>query len=223
MTAKIWWLIHKDMMSECRARQVLPVMTVLGVGVVLVFALQMDLQPAEQQRLVGGLLWLAIFFAGSVALDRSFSSEREAGCLEGLLLHPIPAAAVYLAKLAVSVLALLCLECVLVPLFVVLSNAPLFEHPGAMLLVMTLGNLGITSVGTLLSAMTCGTRHRSNLLIILTLPLVLPVVLGAAEATRLMIAGNLGSQWRCWVQLLAAFAGIFITAGIVLFEYIVEE
>ena len=160
-------------------------MLLLGVVVAMVFGIQVQL-PAEQKRqMAGSLLWLAIFFAGMLALDRSFAAEREDGCWEGLLLYPLAPATIYLAKLAVNVVCLAVLELLLVPLFVVLADVPLLAHPWAMLLVALLGNLGIAAVGTLLGALTAGLRHGSSLSALLILPMVVPVVLAAAEATRL--------------------------------------
>lgn len=223
MTAKLWWIIHKDLVSECRARRVWPAMLLLGITVALTFALQMDLLPEQKRRIVGSLLWLAIFFAGSLAVDRSFASEREDGCWEGLMLYPISPTAVYLAKLVVNVVALAALQCVLIPLFVVLSDVPLLAHPGPMVAVALLGNLGIAAIGTLLSAMAAGIRHSGSLLVLLVLPLAIPIVLAAAEATRLIAENDLGPEWWRWVQLLAAFACVFTVAGTVLFDFVVEE
>ena len=223
MTAKLWWIIHKDLVSECRARRVWPAMLLLGITVALTFALQMDLLPEQKRRIVGSLLWLAIFFAGSLAVDRSFASEREDGCWEGLMLYPISPTAVYLAKLVVNVVALAALQCVLIPLFVVLSDVPLLAHPGPMLAVALLGNLGIAAIGTLLSAMAAGIRHSGSLLVLLVLPLAIPIVLAAAEATRLIAENDLGPEWWRWVQLLGAFACVFTVAGTVLFDFVVEE
>jgi hypothetical protein len=52
---------------------------------------------------------------------------------------------------------------------------------------------------------------------------VIPLVLGAAEATRLAIEHDFGPNWWRWMQLLAAFAIVFVTAGTVLFEYAIED
>ncbi|HUT12828.1 MAG TPA: heme exporter protein CcmB [Thermoguttaceae bacterium] len=223
MAAKLWWMIHKDLISECRARLVWPAMLLLGVVVAVVFSVQMDLLPEEKPRMIGGLLWLAIFFAGMMAIDRSFAAEREQGCWEALRLYPVPPTAVYLAKLAVNVIALAALQCVLIPLFVALSDVPLLAYPWAMLLVAFLGNLGIASVGTLLSALTGGIRQNGNLLVLLVLPMVIPVVLAAAEATRLIALGDFGPAWWRWTELLGAFAVVFITAGTILFDFAIEE
>ena len=221
--AKFLWMIHKDLVSECRARMVWPAMLLLGIAVALVLSIQMDLLPDQKRQMVGGLLWLAIFFAGMLAIDRSFASEREDGCWEGLLLYPVSTTTVYLAKLAVNVVALAALQCVLIPLFVVLSDVPLLAHPWAMLLVALLGNLGIAAIGTLLSALATGIRQSRNLLVLLVLPMVIPVVLAAAEATSLIAEGNLQAEWWRWVQLLGGFAVIFIVAGTVLFDFVVED
>jgi heme exporter protein B len=198
-------------------------MLLYGIVVALVFSLQMDLLPDQRQRIVGGLLWLAIFFAGMLAIDRSLAAERDDGCWEGLMLYPIAPTAVYLAKLAVNVAALAVLEAILIPTFVVLADVPLGGHPWALLLVALLGNLGLAAIGTLLSALANAVRSSGSLLALLVLPLAIPVLLAAAEATRLLAEDDLGPAcWR-WIQLLAACAVIFITAGIVLFDVATEE
>ncbi len=223
MAAKLWWMISKDLVSEWRARRAWPAMLLLGMVVALVFSLQMDLPADQKPRIVGSLLWLAIFFAGMLALDRSFAAEREDGCWEGLLLYPVSPAMVYLAKLAVNIVALAAVQCVLVPLFVALADVPLLARPWPLVAVAVLGNVGIAAVGTLVSALAAGIRHSANLSVLLVLPLVIPVVLAAAEATRLIAQDDLGAEWWRWMQLLAAFAVVFTTAGTVLFEFVAEE
>jgi heme exporter protein B len=198
-------------------------MLLFGIVVAAAFCLPLDL-PAEQQRQFGGtLLWLATLFAGMLAMDRSFAAERDEGCWEALLAYPVTPAAVYLAKLAGNVLALGALQLVLVPVFAVLAGIPVAQHPWAMLAVAALGNLGISAVGTLLSALTAGLRQTAGLLVLLVLPAVAPVVLAAAEATRLAAAPELGEAWWRWLQLLAAFAVVFTAAGAALIDFLVEE
>ena len=54
--ARLWWMIHKDLLSECRARRVWPAMLLFGAVVALVFSMQMDLAPEQKQRMAGGLV-----------------------------------------------------------------------------------------------------------------------------------------------------------------------
>ena len=223
MMTNLWWIFHKDLVTEFRARRVWPAMLLLGIVVALVFGIQMELLPQQKQQLVGGLLWLATFFAGMTAIDRSFAAEREEECWDGLKLYPLQPAVIYSAKLAVNSVALAVTQCILIPLFFVLSDVPLWSHPWHLLLVAVLGNLGIAAVGTLVSALATGIGKSGNLVVLLVLPMVVPVVLAAAEATRLLAENQIDEIWWRWVQLLVAFAVIFITAGTLLFEFAIED
>jgi heme exporter protein B len=223
LATKLWWLVRKDLLSEYRARQFWPAMLLLGAVMVFIFTVQISLPANERQQTASGYFWLAVFFAGAVALDRTFGCERDQGCLDGLLSYPIPASLLFVAKVAVNMAALMSLACLLVPLFVVFAGVPLLAHPAALMLVLSFGTLGLAAIGTLLSALTSVTRQRASLLVLLVLPLAFPVLLAASEAMRLAMAGDFGAAWLRWIQLLAAFAVIYSTAGVVLFEFVVEE
>lgn len=219
----LWWLIGKDLTRERRAHHVWPGMLLLGLVLVFLLTAQLDLPAQQQARVGGGLLWLAIFFAGTLALERSFTSEREAGCWQALSLYPVGPSVLYFSKLAVNIVALAILECVLVPAFIVLSDVPLAARPIHIALIAALGNVGFAAVGTLVSGLTAGLRHRGGLLALLLLPLVTPILLGSAEATRLSLAGQFDPLgWR-WVQLLAICAIVFTVVGALAFEFVLEE
>jgi heme exporter protein B len=183
----------------------------------------MDLLPDQRAKIAGGLLWLAIFFAGMPAIDRSLASERDEGCWDALRLYPMPSTLIYLAKFLTNVMALAALECFIVPLFIVLCGVSLDAHPWHVVLIAVLGNFGIAAVGTLVSALVAGMRQGGGLLALVALPLSVPVVLAAAEATRLLLEGNPGPEWWRWIQLLATFALVFITAGVTLFDFAIED
>ncbi len=129
----------------------------------------------------------------------------------------------YLAKLAVNIVWLAVLQCALIPLFAVLTDVPLLDHPWAMALVALLGNLGIASAGTLLGALAARVQKGTSLTALLALPMVIPVVLAAAEATRMQAEGRIDGAWWDWNGLLACFAAIFIVAGMVLIDFVAEE
>ena len=216
-------MIQKDLVSEWRSRRAWPAMILLGIVVAVVFSLQIDL-PAEHKRpMVASLLWVAIFLAAGLGLDRTFGLEREDGCWQTLLAYPVSPSSLYLAKLTVNVVWLMVLEAVLVPLFIVLTDVPLLNHPWAMALVAILGNLGIASAGTLLSALATRVHKGTNLTVLLALPMAIPVVLAAAEATRLVTEGHLDGRFWDWNGLLAVFAAIFAVLGTMLMDFVVEE
>ena len=143
MATKIYWLIAKDLTAECRLPRAWPAMLLLGAIVAMLFSVQMDLPPEQQPKVASGMLWLAVFFAATLALDRSFAVEREEGCWEGLLLCPISPTTVYLAKVAVNFVAVAALQGALIPLFAVLTGVPFLARPAPIILAALLGNLGI--------------------------------------------------------------------------------
>lgn len=216
-------LVAKDLVAEFRLGRSWPVMLLLGLVLVLLLEMQVDLAPLEKQQVVSGLLWLDVFFAGTLMADRLFAAEREDGCWRSLLLYPVSPTTVFFAKTTVMVLALVLLECVLVPAFMIFANIPLLHHPVEFVTVALLANLGYAAVGVVLSAATASLAHRSSLLPLLLLPLMTPVLLSAAAATRLLVSSNPGDTWWRWAQLLSCFAVVFTALGAIVFEYVIED
>jgi heme exporter protein B len=216
-------MLSKDVRRELRARAALPAMMLLAFVLVLTLELQADLAPEIKRQLVGGLLWLAVFFAGTLGLERSIADENEAGCWDALRTYPVSAAAVYTAKLLFNFLTLLGVAALLIPLLAILTGEPLLHRPAMILLVAVLANFGLAAIGTLLAAIVNGLRRRANMIALLLLPLLLPILLGAGEATRLVILDDFGKEFWRWVQLLAAFAAIFFTTGLLAFEFVMED
>jgi heme exporter protein B len=198
-------------------------MLLLGLVLVFLLAIQLDLPIDQKAQVVGGLLWLAIFFSGTLAVDRSFANERENNAWQALILYPVDPAIHFLAKLAVNFLSVCILEFALIPAFVVLSDVPLLAQPGRIVPTAALGSLGFAAVGTLISALTAGVRYRGSIVALLLLPLMTPLVLASAEATRIVLVGDVDSQWWKWFQLLAVFAVVFTTVGALVFEFVMEE
>src|SRR5215208_4181317 len=112
----VWLVTRKDLVIEVRSREVVYGTLFFAVSCVLVFAFGFvrDGRPVEDAA--AGILWIAIAFAGTLALGRAFERERQGETLRALLLAPAPRPAVYLGKLF-GILALLAgAEAVLVPL-----------------------------------------------------------------------------------------------------------
>jgi heme exporter protein B len=220
---RLYWLIHKDFTREFRAADVWPKTILLSVVMVLLLAMQLDGPREQQAGEVAGLLWITILFAGTLAFERSFTSEHDGGCWQNLRLYPVAPSAVFLAKMAVNFIWLVTMEVIIVALFIVFADVPLLARPGVMMLVIFLGSIGLSAVGTLIAALTAGLRNRSGLLAVLYLPIVTPLVLSSAEATRIVLANHGDPLWWWWIQLLAAFALVFTIVGAIVFEFVMEE
>jgi len=220
---KLVCLVAKDLVSEWRMPRLWPAMALVGLVVAASLTLPLEVLPEQKRQLGPALLWVAILLAAMLAVERSFASEREEGAWEAVRMYPVGMGTVYLAKLLSNALAVAGLEALLFPLFSALTDLPVAAHPGGLVAVAVLGNLAITSLGTLLGALVLGLRHLPGASALLVLPAGVPVVLAAAEATRLAAEPLLAQAFWRWVQYLGVFAAVFIAAGIVLVDFAVEE
>jgi heme exporter protein B len=216
-------MVQKDIQREWRSRQIAPRMLLLGCTTCFLLAYQAGVSAGLLERITAGLCWMTLGFIAVMTLGHSISREREEGCWSVLLAYPVPAHLVFLSKVVFNSLLFGLAQLVVVPLFAILSDANWGSQPGALTVVLVLGNLGVTSAGTLLGAVSSGVDRSEGLLAILLLPLLAPVLLAAAEATRLLGIATPSGEWSRWVQLLASFATVYMTVGWVLFEYVVED
>ena len=218
-----WWMIQKDLTREVRAQHIWPRTLLLALVLVLLQATQVDLPVEQKAGVIGGLLWITVFFSGTLAIERSFASEHEGACWQALLLYPIAPSAIFLAKMLANFVSIIILQLAVIPLFIVLTDVRLLDRPGSMALIVVLGSVGFASVGTLIGALTAGLQNRGGLLALVLLPLVAPILMSSAEATRIMLAGHNDPLWWWWTQLLATFAVVFTVVGAMAFSVVMEE
>ncbi len=219
VTAVLW----KDLKTEVRTKERLSAMCFFAFLVVLIFNFAFKPGSAVMVSAAPGIFWIAVTFAGLLGLTRSFTMERENDCLMGLLLSPADRGAIYLGKTLANLLTMAFMEALILPLLVVFLNIAIWEHLPRLLLPLFLGTLGFASVGTLFAAMSINTRLKEALLPMLTLPVLVPALLAAVESFRSVLAGEPFSEIASWLKIGAAFALIFVTACLLLFDYVVEE
>jgi heme exporter protein B len=221
-------ILRKDVRNELNTRQMISSMFVFAVLVLLVFNFSLALDESRALELGPGILWVSFIFAATLGLNRSFTVEGENRCLSGLMLAPATRSAIYFGKLASNLLFMLAMEVFVLPLFVVLFNLSLWEIlPPADLasfaLVLVLGTVGYAAVGTILAAVAANTTMREVLLPVLLFPVSVPIVIGAAESTRLLFEDDpLSSPW-IWIRVLVVFTVVFLFVSWLTFEYVLEE
>jgi len=181
-----------------------------------------DPTPEAAPALAPAVLWVSFVFTGLAGIQRGFLLERENDCLAGLLTAPVDPADIYAGKLAANVVLLAVTQAVVVPLAGLFLHADLWPVLPGLLAVLLLGNLGFAALATLFSAVAARTRARETLLPLLFLPLALPLLIGAVQATQAVLAGGLGAA-RQAVAVLVAFDVIFGVAGWLLFAYVVRD
>ena len=214
-------LAWKDIMLELRTKDVITSVFMFAFLAAIIFNFAFDPSPAALALVVPGILWVAITFAGVLGFNRSFVLEKDKGSLDGLLLCPVSRDVIYFGKLLSVFTFMLVVEAVLFPVFSVLYNFSLFDPK--LFLVAALATLGFAGVGTLFSAIAVNTRSREIMLPVLLLPVVVPVVIAAVEATRSILDGASWSDVGRWWQLILAFDVIFLIVSSFVFGAVLEE
>ncbi len=214
-------IIRKDLAAEWRSRELFTAMLVFALLVILIFNFALELDARARSSATAGILWVTFAFAGTLGLNRSMATEKDRGCLDGLLLAPVDRSTIYFGKAIGNLIFMLVVEIIVLPIYSVLYNVNLFR-PG-LLLVILLGSIGYVAVGTLLSTMAVQTRTRDILLPILLFPLVVPILIAAVKASGGILQGIPLDEIRSWLNLLIVYDVIFVSIAFMIFDYVVEE
>lgn len=218
---KVWAIVAKDIAAELHTREMVSAMLVFSTLSLLVFSFALDLRGAVARAAAPGVLWATVAFAGTLGLSRSLAREQQSGCIDGLLLAPVDRSAIFFGKAIGNLLFMAVVEVVLLPLFSAIFDVPLLQ-PGV-LMVTALGTVGYAAVGTLLAAIAVNTRAREVMLPILLLPLAIPALIAAVQATASLVEGGTLAEAGGWVRLLVAYDLIVVAVSMLTFGYVVEE
>jgi heme exporter protein B len=219
--AVVMSIIRKDFQAEWRSRELVGSMGLFALLSVLVFSFALELDRVARSESISGVLWVTIVFASILGLNRSMAMERDQGNLDALLLAPIHRSAIFVGKLVGNFVFTLVIGLLLLPLMTILYNVNLIKP--WLIVVLVLGTLGFTTLGTLLAAMTVQTRSREALLPIVMMPVVLPLLLSGVRASTAILSGTPQSDWIEWVQIVVVLDVIYVTMCFLLFEFVVEE
>lgn len=219
------YIAWKDLKLEFRTKQMLNSMIIFSLLVIVIFNYSfMDvLFDIEVEDIAPGILWISFTFAGMLGLSRSFASEKEDGCLDGLRLCPVDPSAIYFGKVVSSLVIMFVIEAIIIPMFIVLFNFTDIKGLAGLVLLILLGTLGFILVGTLFSALTVNMRTREILLPVILFPIILPLIISAVEATRKVLTTGDLSGIMNEIRILVVYDIVFFIAAQLVFEYIIED
>ena len=219
----IWAIFMKDLRVEWRSRETLAPMTVFGLLVVFLFNFAFETAHEETLRLLPGLLWIAFAFSGILGFNRSFASERENSCLEGMMLAPIDPSAIFVGKLLANLLFLAVTEAVIVFAAAVWYNFSFLPSLGGLVAILALGTLGYAALGTIFGAVAANTRMREVMLPVLQFPVAFWVLILAVDATSDALRGASRAELSGGLFRVGGVSIIYTVVSYLLFEYVLEE
>jgi heme exporter protein B len=217
-------ILRKDLIVELRTKESVPSMAIFAVTTFVIFHFGLDRDRLEGE-LAAGVLWVTLLFAAILGINRLFVAEREQGGFDGILMAPIERTSLLIAKAAALFAYLLALELIALPVFALFFLSDGFwEALPRLLLVAILADLGLAIMGSLLASIAVHTRARDLLLPLLLLPLTVPVIIGAAAATKPLLSIPLETSGvGKWLAVLALYDLIFGLLAYAVFDFLMED
>jgi heme exporter protein B len=218
-------LLRKEARLELRTPQVIPAMALFGVTTLVVFHFSLQRNTVDGD-LAAGVLVVTLLFAAMLGVNRLFVADHEDGGFDGFLLAPVDRTALLVAKALALGAFLVVVELVLVPAFGLLLLGPALS--AAVLwkaaVILLLADAGIAVVGTLVAALAIQTRARDLIVPLVALPLLVPVVIGAAKAlSPAFDAAGAGALPGRWLLVLGLYDLVFGLLAYAVFDFLVED
>ncbi len=217
----LFTIVWKDLVLEMRTKDIGIPILVFAFLTILIFNFALEPGTAPAASVAPGVLWVAIAFAGILGFNRAFAVEKDKGCIEGLMLCPVEREVIYFGKMVSSLVFMLIAEVVILPLFSVLFNLPIFMPQLAVLAIFT--SIGFATIGTILAAMAANTRAREIMLPILFLPVIVPLIVATVNGSRAAIASAPWEEIFSSLRIILAFDLIFIVVAPIIFPFVLED
>lgn len=216
-------IARKDAVAELRGRHATVSTLFFSAVVLLLFGFALGPDSARLAAAAPGLLWLAVVFAGLLAVNRLHLLETDDGALEQLALYPVSRRAIYAGKALGGMAVMLVLGLVVLGAVGILFAVDVASAWLPLLTTVVLGAIGIAAVGTFYAGVTVWLRAREVMLPLLMLPVLAPLLLAAVKATAAALAGDPFDELGAWLQLLVAFDVIMVVAGAATYGYLLED
>ncbi len=217
-------ILRKDLTIEVRRRESVPAMVLFSVTVFVLFHFGLDRDTVEGD-IATGVIWVTLLLAALLGINRLYVAERDQGGFTGMRLAPIDLTALWLAKAAALFLYLLVLELIALPTFDLLLLGPGLDGALPELLpILLLADLGLAAVGALVAALAIETRARDLIVPLLLLPLLVPVIIAAAQATQPLLTGSQSpDDLAKWLGFLALYDVVFVLVSVAVFDFLFDE
>jgi len=218
-------VLRKELRLELRTPQTVPAMALFSIITLVVFHFSLD-EDRIDGALAAGVLTVTLLFAAMLGINRLFVADHEEGGFDGFLLAPVDRTALLVAKVLALLAFLALVEAVALPAFAFLLLDPTLslEVLWKATVVLLLTDVGIAVIGTLVAALAIQTRTRDLLVPIIALPLLVPVVIGAAQALAPVFGlDGAGPLPMRWLLLLGLYDLVFGLLAYAVFDYLVED
>lgn len=216
-------VLARDVLAEWRRKDIFTTFVMFGLLTVVVFIFAFDPSRHERQDVVPGALWTAFFFAGILGLNRSAGRDSQDDFLHGLITSPADRGAMYFGKLIAHLVFMGIGEAVILALSIVFFGLDGRHLTPEFFLILVLGTIGYLALGTVFAVVGQKTRLREVMLPVLLLPVLTPLLRALVEGTTIIFTPGTNEGLWDWIQLMAAFDVMFMTAGFLVYGLVLED
>lgn len=205
----------KEWRCELRTRYALNTLGLFALTTLVTVTLSLGplgARSGERTTVLPVLLWVLLLFAVTAGLPRVFVHEEETHTANGLRLAADPTA-LFCGKLAYGATVVFALEVLVTPLYLAMMQLPV-ATPWVLVAGLFLGGFGLAAGGTLVAAIIAQARTSGALFAVLALPVLLPLLVLAIEASRAAVAGDAAAVV---LRQLLLYDGTVLIAGLLLF------
>lgn len=200
-----WTLLQRDLLLAWRRRgdATMPVLYAMIVAILFPFALGPDHQLLS--RVSGGIVLVTVLLAMLLALDNLFRSDLEDGVLAQMVLAPQSLSFLMAARILAYWLVTAFPLLIAGPILGYMLGLPAKAQP-VLFLALVLSSALLALLGSMLAALTAGTRRSGMLLSLMLLPLIVPVVIFSAGAVSAVEQGLPWVAPLAWLSATLALA-----------------
>jgi heme exporter protein B len=198
-------------------------MALFAVTTFVLFRFGLD-RTALSGSLAAGVLLATVLFAAILAINRLFVTERDEGGFDAIRLAPVDGTALLGAKAAALVIYLVVLEAIALPVFAIFF-LDTWSGIAPVAGVLVLADAGLAATGVLVSSIAANSRARDVLVPLVLLPLIVPVMIAAANAAEPLLGaggpsyGGIGK----WLAVLALYDVVFLLVGYAVYDFLLED
>ena len=210
----------KDVRLEFRTRYAVNTLLLFAASALLVvsFSLGTETLGPSMRAIV---LWIVILFSAVAGLAHTFVSEEERGTMLLLQLNAMPST-VIAGKLLFNTLLSVAMNAVVAIVFAVVIG---FADASflAVFTILGLGAFGMSGAMTLNAAIIARAPNKGPLFAVLSFPVLVPLLLSVVGGTKAALTGASVADLLTEVAALIGYAGVVITASVLLFDYLWKD
>ena len=212
--------LAKDLRLEWRSKDSFNAMAFFALLVVVIFSFSFDPSAEESRQMAGAIIWVGFLFASVVALNQSWARELRNQVLDAYRVSAASPVALFIGKAVGNFLFVALVEALVTPLFVAFYNLRSLGPPWQLAIVFLLGTWALVVNGTFFAALSLRTRNRELMLPLLLFPISIPALLSMVQATTGILTAEFSPMLS--LKLLAGYDIVFTTAGLLLFDTVLN-